>query len=155
MPTSQRAEAGQTRPNEALLVAPDLLGGLDDECQLGDLLVPGQGVALHGRGEAALRGQRQLLQRDVPRGLVDAPLEVVLVLQLGALGGDQAQDDALARRHEAQRLEAAGAGVVVLEEETVDLQARSEEHTSELQSRQYLVCRLLLEKKKINSSQHP
>src|SRR3712207_7276473 len=29
---------------------------------------------------------------------------------------------------------------------------RSEEHTSELQSRQYLVCRLLLEKKKIT---HP
>src|SRR3712207_7420445 len=26
---------------------------------------------------------------------------------------------------------------------------RSEEHTSELQSRQYLVCRLLLEKKKV------
>src|SRR3712207_7221678 len=34
---------------------------------------------------------------------------------------------------------------------------RSEEHTSELQSRQYLVCRLLLEKKKnytIHSSPH-
>src|SRR3712207_8479689 len=29
---------------------------------------------------------------------------------------------------------------------------RSEEHTSELQSRQYLVCRLLLEKKKQNLS---
>src|SRR3712207_8007731 len=29
----------------------------------------------------------------------------------------------------------------------VELEARSEEHTSELQSRQYLVCRLLLEKK--------
>src|SRR3712207_7917466 len=28
--------------------------------------------------------------------------------------------------------------------------SRSEEHTSELQSRQYLVCRLLLEKKKNN-----
>src|SRR3712207_6873452 len=28
------------------------------------------------------------------------------------------------------------------------LRQRSEEHTSELQSRQYLVCRLLLEKKK-------
>src|SRR3712207_7526268 len=28
---------------------------------------------------------------------------------------------------------------------------RSEEHTSELQSRQYLVCRLLLEKKKTNT----
>src|SRR5438445_8733042 len=33
---------------------------------------------------------------------------------------------------------------------------RSEEHTSELQSRQYLVCRLLLEKKKgiISNSQY-
>src|SRR5947209_14261037 len=30
----------------------------------------------------------------------------------------------------------------------LDRQNRSEEHTSELQSRQYLVCRLLLEKKK-------
>src|SRR3712207_8025692 len=29
-----------------------------------------------------------------------------------------------------------------------DAESRSEEHTSELQSRQYLVCRLLLEKKK-------
>src|SRR3712207_8912001 len=29
-------------------------------------------------------------------------------------------------------------------------EVRSEEHTSELQSRQYLVCRLLLEKKSIN-----
>src|SRR3712207_6952140 len=33
--------------------------------------------------------------------------------------------------------------------QTIDLiEDRSEEHTSELQSRQYLVCRLLLEKKK-------
>src|SRR3712207_6952703 len=31
---------------------------------------------------------------------------------------------------------------------TLAAYARSEEHTSELQSRQYLVCRLLLEKKK-------
>src|SRR3712207_8562930 len=31
---------------------------------------------------------------------------------------------------------------------------RSEEHTSELQSRQYLVCRLLLEKKKNNQYTH-
>src|SRR3712207_8611581 len=31
---------------------------------------------------------------------------------------------------------------------------RSEEHTSELQSRQYLVCRLLLEKKKKNRNRH-
>src|SRR5258707_8479089 len=32
-----------------------------------------------------------------------------------------------------------------------NLNGRSEEHTSELQSRQYLVCRLLLEKKKIQA----
>src|SRR3712207_8539507 len=32
---------------------------------------------------------------------------------------------------------------------------RSEEHTSELQSRQYLVCRLLLEKKKKRSHERP
>src|SRR3712207_7251134 len=36
------------------------------------------------------------------------------------------------------------AGTVAL----MDTHTRSEEHTSELQSRQYLVCRLLLEKKK-------
>src|SRR3712207_8737573 len=36
-----------------------------------------------------------------------------------------------------------GVGVVAVPE-----LGRSEEHTSELQSRQYLVCRLLLEKKK-------
>src|SRR3712207_7733853 len=52
-------------------------------------------------------------------------------------------------------LESHGAADVVDEEvEAVEaegvhrLARRSEEHTSELQSRQYLVCRLLLEKKK-------
>src|SRR3712207_8207037 len=49
-------------------------------------------------------------------------------------------------------------GVAVLQERRRGLavedrldRPRSEEHTSELQSRQYLVCRLLLEKKKIIS----
>src|SRR3712207_7783988 len=37
----------------------------------------------------------------------------------------------------------------VRDEHEPDHQERSEEHTSELQSRQYLVCRLLLEKKRI------
>src|SRR3712207_7704443 len=42
------------------------------------------------------------------------------------------------------------------EHSLASIKGRSEEHTSELQSRQYLVCRLLLEKKKIiinNSTQ--
>src|SRR3712207_8410954 len=40
-----------------------------------------------------------------------------------------------------------------VDRESVDLvgRLRSEEHTSELQSRQYLVCRLLLEKKKYST----
>src|SRR5947209_14045367 len=41
-----------------------------------------------------------------------------------------------------------GFGIEIVE------QTRSEEHTSELQSRQYLVCRLLLEKKNQKTSPH-
>src|SRR3712207_6906711 len=60
----------------------------------------------------------------------------------GADQGDQGRPAGRGRRGRARRL------------------TRSEEHTSELQSRQYLVCRLLLEKKKknlnkiINSTKH-
>src|SRR3712207_8990346 len=52
--------------------------------------------------------------------------------------------DGLQQRFEVRRtddVDAAG--------ERVGREGRSEEHTSELQSRQYLVCRLLLEKTKI------
>src|SRR3712207_7251019 len=42
----------------------------------------------------------------------------------------------------------AGEGRLAMAESEINLGLRSEEHTSELQSRQYLVCRLLLEKKK-------
>src|SRR3989442_11999622 len=35
------------------------------------------------------------------------------------------------------------------------IKSRSEEHTSELQSRPHLVCRLLLEKKNIKTSTYP
>src|SRR3712207_7019430 len=44
-------------------------------------------------------------------------------------------------------VDAVGGGQVQLRGALV-VEDRSEEHTSELQSRQYLVCRLLLEKKK-------
>src|SRR5829696_3569113 len=43
----------------ATLGAPDLLGGLDDQPQLGHLLVIGEVVALRGGGEPALRRQAQ------------------------------------------------------------------------------------------------
>src|SRR3712207_7423523 len=44
---------------------------------------------------------------------------------------------------------AGGNRLLNLADEAAHPGARSEEHTSELQSRQYLVCRLLLEKKKM------
>src|SRR3712207_7445548 len=50
-----------------------------------------------------------------------------------------ARDQEVLARHLAQRTRAKLAGDAP--------EMRSEEHTSELQSRQYLVCRLLLEKK--------
>src|SRR3712207_7737303 len=42
-----------------------------------------------------------------------------------------------------------------LQAATTNVLYRSEEHTSELQSRQYLVCRLLLEKKKHTTPRLP
>src|SRR5438445_7234085 len=65
------------------------------------------------------------------------------------LGGRSSDRDG--RQARARRARAA----VVPEDVWLDRDAhphadRSEEHTSELQSRQYLVCRLLLEKKKNN-----
>src|SRR3712207_8532023 len=52
------------------------------------------------------------------------------------------------RRHYRQRWQTAR--MAVLQHRVTP---RSEEHTSELQSRQYLVCRLLLEKKKQDTKQ--
>src|SRR3712207_9503855 len=57
--------------------------------------------------------------------------------------------DALDRVRELRReLETRLEGSAAPTEEDLAAARRSEEHTSELQSRQYLVCRLLLEKKK-------
>src|SRR3712207_7461550 len=54
----------------------------------------------------------------------------------------------------AQQYEA-GLSLCELAELTDRTQRRSEEHTSELQSRQYLVCRLLLEKKRSEFKRDP
>src|SRR3712207_8381949 len=63
------------------------------------------------------------------------------------------QDGGRVRRHLFQRfrrVQVAGGRLVVARRGSRSRagEDRSEEHTSELQSRQYLVCRLLLEKKK-------
>src|SRR3712207_7492364 len=67
---------------------------------------------------------------------------------------------AVSRRHQrshrpqarAPKEERAGGGGAAAGRGQQELRLRSEEHTSELQSRQYLVCRLLLEKKKNHTS---
>src|SRR5215472_901583 len=99
--------------------APDLLCGLDDQPELVPLLLRGEVVALLGRGEAALRGQAELIGVDEPGRVLDPPLQLVLALQLAALGGDKPEDHPLALGHEPQRLEATRALVVPLTEEPV------------------------------------
>src|SRR3712207_8431217 len=50
---------------------------------------------------------------------------------------------------------AGGIGMLAVGHSPAPVVSRSEEHTSELQSRQYLVCRLLLAKKKTPPSRSP
>src|SRR5690606_41933204 len=68
------------------------------------------------------------------------------------LGPRAAVLDGLRGRHHVPRAPPHGDRVRVVEGEVRGLHARSEEHTSELQSRENLVCRLLLEKKKTPTS---
>src|SRR2546422_8392294 len=53
-----------------------------------------------------------------------------------------------------QRINDLLAGISLADLTHDEPELRSEEHTSELQSRLHLVCRLLLEKKKTNTSMH-
>src|SRR3712207_6976277 len=78
------------------------------------------------------------------------PLLLILALLLGACGqggqeAEQGQADQGAIRVALGDIESVETLALFIALEHV---RRSEEHTSELQSRQYLVCRLLLEKKK-------
>src|SRR3712207_3977187 len=88
------------------------------------------------------------LDPDVLRDRLRDVLRSVLDAARGADGGDDAGLMALvqdpAQRVVLDRVTA----VMSLVEGHAEFVMRSEEHTSELQSRQYLVCRLLLEKKK-------
>src|SRR2546422_4377121 len=63
-------------------------------------------------------------------------------------GGDQGVQEVAVLGIQEDRPEVFLVVVVVAQEIPGELRYRSEEHTSELQSRLHLVCRLLLEKKK-------
>src|SRR5258707_8351658 len=73
-------------------------------------------------------------------------LHDALPISLACAGGDLQAEDGIAAK-----LEEVVVHADPLEAQNLSLE-RSEEHTSELQSRQYLVCRLLLEKKKKNKN---
>src|SRR3712207_8222039 len=100
---------------------------------------------------------RDLTNADA--AIVGAPFDTGATFRVGARFGPEAIRSAshLLRRHNP------GLGVTIFDHLSVidygdvpvvpgfireSYERRSEEHTSELQSRQYLVCRLLLEKKK-------
>src|SRR3984885_1687588 len=90
------------------------------EIEFAAFIVDRDEVAEGAGCEAALRAERQLLERRVAGGLVDAAQQVVAGFQLGDFGGDQAEDHRRPWRDEAERLEAAGPFRVVLEQEPVD-----------------------------------
>src|SRR2546428_4512371 len=74
-----------------------------------------------------------------------------LFRSLPHVGGRLAREEVLARRREdVHDLGVLREPRLVLHAARDDADVRSEEHTSELQSRSDLVCRLLLEKKKRN-----
>src|SRR5512134_1743881 len=98
---------------------PDLGRRLDDERELALLVVRGNPVAFYRAREPALRAQREPLERNEPRRLVDAALELVLRLEPRLLGGDEPEHRGLPRAEVAERLERAGARRVVLDEEPV------------------------------------
>src|SRR3712207_8856776 len=76
-----------------------------------------------------------------------AGAEGLLPVRLARVGGQGDGRNFLAAAAELPHLSDERVAVLVRHP---DVRDRSEEHTSELQSRQYLVCRLLLEKKKNN-----
>src|SRR3712207_8528325 len=79
--------------------------------------------------------------------LDDHPARLDLA-RVGALVGllPPLEVEVLVLRHVHLLAGAENAGAAVVVQHRIRRNGRSEEHTSELQSRQYLVCRLLLEK---------
>src|SRR3712207_8070393 len=71
--------------------------------------------------------------------------------QVRHLAGEDREGELLPAGEARLRVLALEQAHLVLQQEDLEV-LRSEEHTSELQSRQYLVCRLLLEKKKNNKT---
>jgi len=104
-----------TRCGFAYRLAPDAMGSFGDELQLGPLIFFGEEISFGGRGEAALRAESQIFERDVFRGFVDAMGEFVGIFEARDFAADQAENDRFAARDETKRREGTGTLVVVFE----------------------------------------
>ena len=100
-------------------LTPHLPRRLGDQFELALLVVGAEQIADDVGGEAALRADRKLIERNELRRLVDPALEPVHRFHLRHLGADQAEHHDLAFRHEAQRLKTAGARSVVFQQKAV------------------------------------
>ena len=103
-------------------LAPNFARDFDDECELCEFLVFRQQITERSRRKSALRRQRKLIKIDIFRSGINAPFDVVLVLECSLLAGQKPEHDHFVFRHEAQRLKCAGAFVVVLQKESVDVE---------------------------------
>src|SRR5882724_13336947 len=96
-------------PRANYLFIPHLFRDIDREPQLRPLLFLGEDVAFFGRGEAALRRYRELIERHELARFLQPPLDIVLFLELAGLRADDAaHHDLVALWQIPQRLETAG-----------------------------------------------
>src|SRR5262245_22654132 len=105
---------------DRIALAPDRPRHRPDQRELPPLVLLGHRRAADRRAEAALRAEREALERHERRRLVDPPAERVRRLERRGLAAHQPEHDTLVRRHEPQRPEIAGALAVVFEQEHVD-----------------------------------
>src|SRR5581483_4236296 len=108
-------------------LAPYFAGKFGDQRELALLHGGLDRIPFDARGEAALRRERELLTREEARGLLDSRAQRVGGFEHVALGRNQAEHNALVARDLAQRLEGAGARVVVFEQEFVEMSRAAEE----------------------------
>src|ERR1700728_1715896 len=95
---------------------PYFLRRFDHETELGTLVFDRDVVSVYGARKAALRRQCQLLQGRILGGLFNTAPKYAFVFHRAELGRHQAENHSLSFRQETQRLEVAGAYVIVLEE---------------------------------------
>src|SRR2546422_3773709 len=88
---------------------PDLMRHFEHQCQFGPLLVRGQHITLFGRSKTTLWTQSELVERRIPRGLIDAALQGVFVFEDACFRRHQTQDDHFIGRQKAQRFKPASA----------------------------------------------